>query len=77
MVIQLLLSPGDCIKEWEEKEGERRTEREKAEFGLPLTAQPVGCVNGSLCVPRPEREMVSVGGLIEADSLKFMFFESA
>lgn len=34
-------------------------------------------MKASLCEPRTEQEMVSVGGLIEADSLKFMFFESA
>lgn len=69
-------SPASWIKEYEE-EGERLTEREKAEFGLPLTAQPVGCLNVSLCEPRTQGEMGSVGERIEAGLLKIMFFESA
>lgn len=56
--------------------GEWLTEREKAKFKLPLTAQPVECVNISLCEPRTQGEMVSVG-CIEAGLLKVMFFESA
>lgn len=57
--------------------GRGLTERETAESGLPLTAAAVRRMNTSLCESRTEKEMVSVGGLIQTDSPKFMFFESA
>lgn len=57
--------------------GRGLAERETAESGLPLTAEAVRRMNTSLCESRTEKEMVSVGGLIQTDSPKFMFFESA
>jgi len=48
------------------EEMEKRAEEVRAEFRLPLTVQPVRCVNISLCEPRTPREIGSVGGHIEA-----------
>lgn len=58
-------------------EVEKWAKTERAEFWLPLTAEAVWCKNISLCEPRRQGEMCSVGEHIDAGLLKIMFSESA